>query len=132
MLGILIPVEGDVRVVEHDGTWQSIAKVIGSQYVERVHLGLPDGQMVFVDEEGLVINKPVNPRLTLLYPGISQGIFLHGDGLVVQEAMGPEGLDVVDMPEAHRFAVVYGRRLGAELDKQPGFRQAVAAHNAGL
>ena len=132
MHGILIPVEGDVRPVEFADGWDSIRTMIGADLLERVSVGLPNGHTLRVDEEGRLRNLPINPRASLLYPGITRGVCLHGDVVVVAEGMTDDGPDVVDMPAAAEFAAIYGGRLARELERQPGLMAAVTAHNAGL
>lgn len=83
-----------------DGDFRSLAAAIGSTWIERVRTPLY-GLVMVVDEEGLLNDKPHNPRLSgHLYPGV-----ICGDGLLLSEEVGPEGVDFVGLADHHeRFA----------------------------
>jgi hypothetical protein len=105
---LLIPVEGDVRLVDAD-TWQAAAAAIGASYIEAVTVGR-DWSMA-VDEDGRMIGRPLNPRASQLYGTPRHGQPILGDVLLGREAIVDGGRDWVDTD--HRAALAFLTERGA-------------------
>lgn len=91
---VLMPVRGAMSLIEVDvNDWRALAKAIGSEYIERVRIPVPDAAMI-VDEEGLFTEKPTNWAAFGLYPGV-----IVGDVLIVGEVETPEGADFAGLSD---------------------------------
>ena len=83
MKAILIPVVGDMSVVEVDGTLADYYRVLECTMIEEARaIDLGVNLAVIGDEEAKLTNRPVNVRLTAVYPHFPHDVFA-GPGLVV-------------------------------------------------
>lgn len=98
LTGLLVDPDGTVAEVTIDEDWQAIAKVIGSQWIERVHTSV-DGVIMYVDEEGWMNKKVANLLVDFLYAGIILGpAFIiaeapDDDGELAEVSLSPEQLE---------------------------------------
>ena len=101
---------GDVELLDvpdiKDFHWY--ADQIGCDYIEAVYpQGLSEPNMMVVDEEGLLKEKPlVNFIASWLYGTQEHGHPICGDVLVMQNKLTPEGLDIVGIPEEEARALL--------------------------
>lgn len=95
---VLIPVEGEARLVEVGPDMNTIKDLIGADWIERVRVG--DSWSLAVDDSGLVIGKPVNPRASVLYGIKWHGASIRGDVLLGREGFVADGVDWLDSDEA--------------------------------
>lgn len=81
--------------------YAKLANAIGCSIIERVNpLGLPDPYCMFVDEEGLLKERPVlNPIGSYLYGYHEHGNPTVGDILIGKNIMTDEGPDVGGLDE---------------------------------
>lgn len=105
---LLIPVEGDVRLVEAD-TWKQAATAIGASYIEVVTVAR-DWSLA-VDEDGRMTGRPINRRASQLYGSPRHGQPIVGDVLLGREALVDGGRDWVDTD--HDAVVAFLAERGA-------------------
>lgn len=103
---LLIPVEGDVRLVDAD-TWQKAAAAIGASYIEAVTVGR--SWSMAVDEDGRMTGRDLNPRASVLYGTPRHGHPILGDVLLGREAIVDGGRDWVDTDHGTAIAFLADR-----------------------
>lgn len=91
---LLIPADIDAPIVYKkfpDNDFRGMAAAIGAEYIERVRVG-PE-EALLVDEEGLLTDKPLNVRASVLYGTRRHGQPIMGDALFGIEEMTVDGAD---------------------------------------
>lgn len=99
MKAILIPVSGDMSVIEVDG-WQSMAAAINAESIERVRVYDNPNRAMVVDEVGVLRGLAVNPRASVLYGTRLHHGVIRGDVLYLAEGFidGEDpGVDFIDL-----------------------------------
>lgn len=95
---LLVPVDGDVSLVDVGTGLDGMRKAIGADWIERVRVG--EDWALAVDEEGRLSDKQVNRRASALYGYRYHGTPIMGDVLLGREGFVGDGVDWLDVDES--------------------------------
>ena len=100
MFGLVITTDNEMSKIEYDAPhYDIIKKAVGGWY-ERVHpVGLRPPFCMMVNEEGLMLNLPVNNAGSYLYGTYSHGSPIVGDIVLLKDGYYGGEPDVVGMTE---------------------------------
>lgn len=98
MVGLVVTVENDMFTVEYDSPhYDVIQKAVGGWY-ERVHpVGLERPYCMMVNEEGRLMNLPLNLTGSVLYGTPQHGQPIVGDVIFLKDGYHDGEPDVVGM-----------------------------------
>lgn len=95
---VLIPVKGDIRLVDVGAGLDGMRREVNAEWIERVKVG--EDWALAVDDSGLVLGKPVNERASVLYGIRWHGAPIAGAALLGREGFVGDGVDWVDTDES--------------------------------
>lgn len=101
MKGIVVTTENTVEVKDFGEPWtQTVGEIVGG-YVEIVcPVGLAEPLCMVVNEEGLLLNLPVNTLGSLLYGAHIHGNPIVGNLVILKRSFGNLGVDIVGLTDA--------------------------------
>lgn len=104
--GIVVTTDGRWRIREFAAPLhQTLGKAVGG-YIEHVRpRGLPDPLCMIVNEEGLLLDLPVNPVGCVLYGTEEHGHPIVGDLVILAEGWTEEGPDLASLTEKQTAAL---------------------------
>lgn len=115
MVGLIVTTENEMSTVEYDSSHcDIIRKAVGGRYEHVRPVGLEPPYCMMVNEEGLLLNLPVNLLGSILYDAPRHGYPIVGDIIILKEGYFGGEPDLVGMTvkEAqslgNRFSVMSG------------------------
>lgn len=110
MKALLIPPTGLMEVVQ----WATLSDLVtlvggGADMVEplSVPAGQERGHVLLVDEEQHKHHQRINMRASMLFPGHENGVYLHGNVLVVAQEQHGDQVFYVDMDNSDGYLHAY-------------------------
>ncbi len=115
MIALVVNTKNEIRRVEYDPPHYDVIKEAVGGWYEHVHpMGLEQPYSMMVNEEGLLLNLPVNLLGSILYDAPRHGYPIVGDIIILKEGYCGGEPDLVGMTvkEAqslgNRFSVMSG------------------------
>jgi hypothetical protein len=115
---VLLPVEGDSRMVRAGDDYDDLVRIIGGG-IERVRVAVD--MSMCIDGDGIRKGLPINGRASILYGTLRHGSPIVGPALVGVEGFVKDGVDWVDDPDvvAKVAALFRERRNDGNLEDPP-------------
>lgn len=112
MVGLVVTAEDEMSIVEYDSPhYDVIQKAVGGWY-EHVHpAGLERPYCMMANEEGLLLNLPLNRLASILYGALRHGQPIVGDVIFLKEGCHDGEPDLVGMTAEE--AQILGDRFSA-------------------